>query len=370
VVTTNQYDAANRLTQIAHRSAGDDLLGRYVYALDGVGNRVQATETISTPGQGLVTTAITYTYDSLYRLSEADYSSGERFKYVYDAAGNMTTLTATITNTVVTTKTYDAANRLHTVTAGGVARTLDWSGAGELLRDGDDTYTWDAAGRLVSATVEGVKSRYAYLGDGARISMTVGSETTTYTLDLAAPLVQVLVAHQSTNPQSTVYLYGVTRIGEYDDAWRYHLADHLGSVRSVVDEAGGVVATRAYQPYGSPLSTAGSTDSIYGFTGEQTDPTGLIYLRARYLDGILGSFLQRDTWEGDPNRPISYNAWLYGYANPIQWVDRTGLSPKVVCENIPGYMDLLFGLRRNCEIGKGMITILPCLKPGKTSSEV
>ena len=37
------------------------------------------------------------TYDSLYRLSEADYSSGERFKYVYDAAGNMTTTTSPTT---------------------------------------------------------------------------------------------------------------------------------------------------------------------------------------------------------------------------------------------------------------------------------
>ena len=85
----------------------------------------------------LVTTTITYTYDSLYRLTEADYSSGENFQYAYDAVGNMTAVTTTITSTVVSTREYDIANRLITVTTGGQVRTLEWSDAGELLRDGD-----------------------------------------------------------------------------------------------------------------------------------------------------------------------------------------------------------------------------------------
>jgi YD repeat-containing protein len=53
---------------------------------------------------------ITYTNDGLYRLSGAGYSSGASFQYAYDAAGTMTAMTATITSTVVTTKSYDAAN--------------------------------------------------------------------------------------------------------------------------------------------------------------------------------------------------------------------------------------------------------------------
>jgi YD repeat-containing protein len=53
---------------------------------------------------------IVYTYDGLYRLTGAGYSSGEQFQYAYDAAGNMTALTTTLTSTVVTTKSYDAAN--------------------------------------------------------------------------------------------------------------------------------------------------------------------------------------------------------------------------------------------------------------------
>jgi len=43
-------------------------------------------------------------------LTEADYSSGENFQYAYDAVGNMTTVTTTITSTVVSTREYDIAN--------------------------------------------------------------------------------------------------------------------------------------------------------------------------------------------------------------------------------------------------------------------
>jgi hypothetical protein len=34
------------------------------------------------------TRVITYTYDKLYRLTDADYSTGEAFGYAYDPVGN------------------------------------------------------------------------------------------------------------------------------------------------------------------------------------------------------------------------------------------------------------------------------------------
>jgi len=335
VVTTQQYDDANRLVNLAHTAADDTLLASFSYEMDGVGNRTQITEVLAQPGTGITTTTtITYDYDPLQRLTDADYSSGERLQYAYDGAGNMTAVTATITSTVVTTKTYDAANRLTTVTTEGAVRTLDWSAAGELLRDGNDIYEWNAAGRLVGATVDGMSNRYAYLGDGGRISMTVGSETMTYTLDLATPLVQVLAVNG--NGGDVAYLYGLARIGEYDSEWRYHLADHLGSVRSLVGADGSVKGTQTYQPYGSPLSTAGTASSMYGFTGEQTDPTGLVYLRARVYAPGLGQFMSRDSWHGDTYHPMTFNGFNYVDASPVNLTDPTGLSPQVACEEMCG----------------------------------
>jgi hypothetical protein len=44
------------------------------------------------------------------RPIEADLSSGENFKYDYDAVGNRETYTATVSSTTVTTYSYNAAN--------------------------------------------------------------------------------------------------------------------------------------------------------------------------------------------------------------------------------------------------------------------
>jgi len=61
-------------------------------------------------------------------------------------------------------------------------------------------------------------------------------------------------------------------------------------------------------------------------TGEWTDNTGLVYLRARYYEPTIARFMTRDTWGGDMNQPMSYNSWLYTYANPINLTDQSGLS--------------------------------------------
>jgi YD repeat-containing protein len=54
-------------------------------------------------GYTTTTRVITYTYDKLYRLTDADSSSGERFEYEYDPVGNRTVQTRTLTTTTVMT---------------------------------------------------------------------------------------------------------------------------------------------------------------------------------------------------------------------------------------------------------------------------
>jgi RHS repeat-associated protein len=62
----------------------------------------------------------------------------------------------------------------------------------------------------------------------------------------------------------------------------------------------------------------------FQFTGQQVDGTALVYLRARYYEPTQGRFLTRDAWEGDPNQPLSHNAWLYAHQNPIGHTDPSG----------------------------------------------
>ncbi len=77
----------------------------------------------------------------------------------------------------------------------------------------------------------------------------------------------------------------------------------------------GLTLAKSYDPYGNVIYSNGS-ESMYGFTGEIQDSTGMVYLRARHYDPGIGLFTSRDTWAGDSDQPMSYNRWVYGYANP------------------------------------------------------
>jgi RHS repeat-associated protein len=85
-----------------------------------------------------------------------------------------------------------------------------------------------------------------------------------------------------------------------------------------------VTLAKSYEPYGSVLNSSGSASSIFAYAGEEFDTTGLIYLRARYLQPRLGIFTSRDPWGGDHFRPGTFNGFNYAGGNPIIIVDPSG----------------------------------------------
>jgi RHS repeat-associated protein len=75
---------------------------------------------------------------------------------------------------------------------------------------------------------------------------------------------------------------------------------------------------------GETLSSVGSFDTDFGYTGELTDGTGLINLRARYYDPSTGRFLTKDSWAGDSSTPATLVKWLYANSNPVMYTDPNG----------------------------------------------
>ncbi len=217
--------------------------------------------------------------------------------------------------------------------------TYTWDNNGNLLSDGVDTYTYDHANRLVSVVGSATTSSYGYRYNGLssdpwgiigcqsdRVSQTVDSVTESYTLDINNWLTQVLADGTNT------YLYGTGRIAQYDAGGsEYFLGDALGSVRQLADSAGVVEMSKIYQPFGQVMDSAGTAVTNYGFTGEWTDLSGLVYLRSRYYSPIIGRFLTKDSWQGDYYKPFTFNWWNYVGSNPINFVDPSG---KFFC--VPG----------------------------------
>jgi RHS repeat-associated protein len=138
-------------------------------------------------------------------------------------------------------------------------------------------------------------------------------------VDLEGGLSQVL--GDGTND----YLYGNGRIAQANASdTQYFLGDALGSVRQLSDEGGALSLAKGYDPFGNASWSAGAAQTPFGYTGEQTDANGLVYLRARYYAPGVGRFVNKDTWEGRENQPISYNKWLYVNNNPTNLIDPTG----------------------------------------------
>jgi RHS repeat-associated protein len=263
------------------------------------------------------TRVISYTYDPLYRLNQAAYSSGECYQYAYDRVGNRTALTTTVS---VIAYQYDPANRLSSVNG----QTYTWDNNGNLINDGNALYRYDRANRLISTTLNSTTSLFNYNGDGVRLKQVVASTVTTYTQDVAAPLPVVL--QSKTGVTTTKYLYsmGTRPVAQNATAWEYLLPDALGSVRQIANVNGYIIRTQDYEPYGSLLNGSGSGQSVYGFTGEERDATGLLFLRARYMQPSLGIFLSRDPWSGDVMQPGSMNGFSYGLGSPVRYTDPSG----------------------------------------------
>ncbi|MEZ5541092.1 MAG: phospholipase A2 [Pseudomonadota bacterium] len=104
--------------------------------------------------------------------------------------------------------------------------------------------------------------------------------------------------------------------------------DHLGAPRVMTDAAGGVVWRATYDPFGSAVLEPSKVELNVRFPGQYYDQeTGLHYNYYRYYDPSTGRYITSD--------PIGLeggiNTYLYAKANPVRFVDPTGL----VCTGVP-----------------------------------
>jgi YD repeat-containing protein len=104
-----------------------------------------------------------------------------------------------------------------------------------LLRQGTSVYTWDAANHLIAVSGQPSAVSYEYDGLGNRVAQTVDGVETSYVLDVAGGLPEVIVA--TSGGASTYYVQVQGQVlGQYEaGAWAYVLPDHLGSVRQLTN---------------------------------------------------------------------------------------------------------------------------------------
>jgi RHS repeat-associated protein len=159
-----------------------------------------------------------------------------------------------------------------------------------------------------------------------------------------------------------IYLGGQLLATEHTtQATRYHFADHLGTPRLVVNDAGGIICNHDYYPFGQERTVC-SDGETHKFTGQERDAESTTdYFRARQYAYTLGRFLQPDeftdgpvelfaeiaaanpTFYANPLNPQSLNKYAYVYNNPLRYVDPTGhvagppMPSHPCCQMLPGY---------------------------------
>lgn len=135
----------------------------------------------------------------------------------------------------------------------------------------------------------------------------------------------------------------------------FHHHDLLGSPVMVSDHKGRVLWYENTKPYGESLgkksssglghldNTVNEAASNLGYTGHTVDSsTGLVYMKARHYDPVIGRFYSNDPVGFKASNPVMFNRYAYANNNPYTFVDPDGrdardieIIQKHIAENFP-----------------------------------
>lgn len=309
------YSAADAASAIALKNSGGTTLQSFSYSDSPDGTILSETDTPSS-----AQSPAAYTYDAQGRVTSMTPGSGSAHSYGFDASSNLTTLPTGGTGS------YDKNGELTSATLGGAATSYSYDADGERLsavQGGSTTASgnWNGAAQLTSYdNAAGDMTAASYDGDGLRATATYEASAQDFVWNDVISLPHVLMD----SGNAYIYTSGVApaeQVSLATGSVTYLVTDFLGSVRGVVSSSGTLTATTGYDAWGNPETSGGLTLSTpFGYAGGYTDPTGLVYMLARYYDPAAGQFVSVDPDLGQTVQP-------YGYANgnPVSQADFSGM---------------------------------------------
>ena len=310
----------------------------------------------------------TFAYDSLRRLtsSAVDSHPFRTLDYGYSPLGNLTSKTSSVlSDTNVTSYVYDAAqpNAVTEVSIGNDSYTLGYDDVGNVTSIGPTlaptvantrTFEYNASNHVKKISVEDETStliaseEFAYTPDGEiyfRKSYgkdSSGVDETTYTVYALRDKIERVITPGEAN-RTKIKTSRDTIYRKESDETLYLHRDHLGSVHVVTDASGDTSWVLGFDPYGERrvADMSGSlpiddwqemTDSLESLVLDSyTDHTsldrvGVIHMKGRIYDPVIGRFLNADPIVADITDSQSFNRYSYVKNSPVSFVDPTGYS--------------------------------------------
>ncbi|MEM7364462.1 MAG: RHS repeat-associated core domain-containing protein [Pseudomonadota bacterium] len=334
------YDSLRREIQTRHENQNGELIAGFRYAYDKAHNRRFE--------QDLVTdTADVYQYDSSYRLTRTGYATPS-----FTVAGITTNATtnADTANLGASTelwtldgvgnwenRTEDGASISYTPNvmneyeaAGGIVLRHDNNG--NLLTDGDLTYSHDSFNRLVRIERRGtLVAIYTYDSTSRRIAKYFPATEIRFYHDN----IHCIEERDGADNTLREYVYGI-RIDEplelrSNTSSEYYHSNSLGSIKALSNSIGTITERYDYTAYGKrtirntfgAVITESLVENAYFFTARRFDRESKLYCyRLRYYSPRTGRFAQRD--------PLGYidgmALFQYARSNSINKTDPLGLA--------------------------------------------
>ncbi len=305
---------------------------QYSYSYDAKGN-------ITSVSDGTNTT--TYVYDLKDQLVREDnQAAGKTWTYTYDNGGNMTekdeysyTTAASVSGTPLVSKTYSHDNaswkdQLTGIsTSGSGSVSLVYDGAGNVLSDGEWTYSWKHGRQLSEMDKTGQSIKFSYDADGLRTSKMVNDTETKYFY------IEGRLTDMKKGSDALHFIYDA--IGpaavEYNNTVYYYLRNAQGDITDIVDSNGSEVVNYSYDARGKQITKTGSMVATLGsinpfrYRGYVFDEeTGLYYLKSRYYSPEWERFINADSYVSTGQGLLGTNMFVYCNNDPVNGYDSEG----------------------------------------------
>jgi RHS repeat-associated protein len=297
------------------------------YLYDANGNITSITEGANT---------IQYEYNELNGvIRENNQRDNTTFVYHYDLGGNLTSkvayayTTGTLGTPLDTTPyVYGDTNWKDLLTSFD-GKVLTYDAIGNPLTYDGGTFAWEGR-KLTSFNKSELAISYTYNENGIRTSKTVNGLTTNYRLSGDK------VTFEQTGSDSIYYVYDTQGqlLSMLLNGVEYaYLRNAQNDIVGLIDGSGNQVVSYTYSTWGEVLSVTGSlagtlgAKNPYRYRGYQIDSeTGLYYLQSRYYNPQLGRFLNADNQFDENAGFAGNNFFTYCANNPIIFMDHTGAS--------------------------------------------
>ena len=220
------------------------------------------------------------------------------------------------------------------------AQAYTYDDDGNMLINGEWTYTWNGENRKIAAEKSDQKLEFAYDFMGRRISKkvytgSVGNWTLASEKKFVYNGYKQIAEFDSGNVLQKTYTWQPVDLDvplwvKDGTTYYYYIVDGNKNVRSMVDVSGNEVASYDYNPFGKVVVSSGAYKDTnkYRFSSEyHDDETGLVYYKDRYYDEILSRWTKRDSI-GERG---GLNLYVFVSNNAVNYTDHLGFTKNKNC---------------------------------------